>query len=351
MIRLRRAKSVIGLDIGSSVVKAVELTLQGAEPILTGFGRAEIPSGGSVEDAVTEALSTLRGKTKRCVSGVGGQSTVVRYLSMLPMTSEELLQAVHFEADKFLPFDADEVVLDCQQLSPPTSEDGGADGNKVPVLVAACRRQLIEERVTILEQAGLVPIAMDLDLLALANAWELCGLQEEDMPLDPDAPTVAQALIDIGASRTSINVLRRGETCFSREIAIGGADMTHAIARRLGVETVEAEAIKRDGDVHEVEVSASIAPLLEDLANEIALSIDYVEHHEGLTVDELLLSGGGSLVEGMASSIEQATGRATRVWNPLEGLRVDAEALDVEELEAWAPSLVVAMGLAARLRP
>jgi type IV pilus assembly protein PilM len=350
MILLRRAKSVVGLDLGSSVVKAVELSLLGSEPVLTGFGRAEIPPGGSLAEAVSEALATLRGRTKRCVSGVGGQSTVVRYISMLPMTHEELLQAVRFEADKFLPFDADEVVLDCQQLSAPVSADGESDGSKVPVLVAACRRQLIEEQVRVIEGAGLVPIAVDLDLFALANAWDLCGLQEEDIALEPGVPQRARALIDIGASRTSINVLRGGETCFSREIAIGGSDMTHAVARRLGVEFFEAEAIKRAGDVHEVEVGASIAPLLEDLANEIALSIDYVEHHEGVEVNELLLSGGGSLVNGMASSIEQATSRPTRVWDPLEGLRVNAESLDVEELEAWAPSLVVAMGLAARVR-
>ena len=350
MILLRRAKSVVGLDLGSSVVKAVELSLLGSEPVLTGFGRAEIPPGGSLEEAVTAALATLRGRTKRCVSGVGGQSTVVRYISMLPMTHEELLQAVRFEADKFLPFDADEVVLDCQQLQARTNHEGESDGSKIPVLVAACRRQLIEEQVQVVEQAGLLPIAVDLDLFALANAWDLCGLQEEDMPQEEGAPQGAQALIDVGASRTLINVLRGGETCFSREIAIGGADMTQAVARRLGVEPFEAEAIKRAGDVHEVEVGASVAPLLEDLANEIALSIDYVEHHEGVEVSELLLSGGGSLISGMATSIEQATTRTTRIWNPLEGLRVDAESLDVEELEAWAPSLVVAMGLAARVR-
>ena len=332
------------------MVKAVELSLLGSEPVLTGFGRAEIPPGGSVAEAVSAALATLRGRTTRCVSGVGGQSTVVRYISMLPMTREELLQAVRFEADKFLPFDEDEVVLDCQQLSAPVSADGEVDDSKVPVLVAACRRQLIEEQVQVIEGAGLVPIAVDLDLFALANAWDLCGFQEEGIALEPGVPQRAQALIDIGASRTSINVLRGSETCFSREIAIGGSDMTHAVARRLSVEFFEAEVIKRAGDVYEVEVGASIAPLLEDLANEIALSIDYVEHHEGVEVSELLLSGGGSLVSGMASSIEQATSRSTRVWDPLEGLRVNAENLDVEELEAWAPSLVVAMGLAARVR-
>ena len=90
--------------------------------------------------------------------------------------------------------------------------------------------------------------------------------------------------------------------------------------------------------------------MLEDLTNEISLSLDYVEHHEGLQVEEILLSGGGVLAPGAVTFIEQATGRATRTWNPLEGLRVAVDRVDVEELEAWAPSMVVALGLASRIR-
>ena len=196
---------------------------------------------------------------------MGGQSTVVRYVSMLPMSPEELQQAVRFEADKFLPFELDEVVLDCEQLEGPATD--ATDGTKVPVLVAACRRQLIEERVQTVEAAGLAPIAIDLDLFALANAWELCGLPEEELPeVDPASIPPAVALVDVGATRTSINVLRAGRTCFSREIALWGDDMTQAVARRLGIEPHEAEIVKCDGELHEAEVASSIAPVLEDLA-------------------------------------------------------------------------------------
>jgi len=330
-------------------VKAVELTLEGSEPVLTGFGSASITAEGGAPEAVAQALAGLKGRARRCVAGVGGQSTVVRYVSMLPMSPEELQQAVRFEADKFLPYELDEVVLDCEQLEGPATD--ATDGTKVPVLVAACRRQLIEERVQTVEAAGLAPIAIDLDLFALANAWELCGLPEEELPeVDPASIPPAVALVDVGATRTSINVLRAGRTCFSREIALGGDDMTQAVARRLGIEPHEAEIVKCDGELHEAEVASSIAPVLEDLASELALSIDYVEHHEGVEVRELLLSGGGSLAAGTSAAIEQATGRPTRGWNPLEGLRVEAEGLDLDALELEAPSLVVAVGLASRVR-
>jgi len=150
--------------------------------------------------------------------------------------------------------------------------------------------------------------------------------------------------------RTSINVLCGGETCFSREINVGGSDMTQAVARRLSVTPAEAEAIKRQPEAHEHDVNVAISPVLEDLTSELSLSLDYVEHHSGVQVSEILLSGGGSLAPGAASFIEQTTGRTTRIWNPIEGLRVDPANVDVEELEAWASTLVVAVGLASRVR-
>jgi type IV pilus assembly protein PilM len=215
------------------------------------------------------------------------------------------------------------------------------------VVLAACRSSVVEEQMKAVTAQGLSPIAVDVDVFALANAWELCGL-EVSAGEGEEAHSVA--LVDVGASRTSINVLHAGETCFSREIGIGGADMTQAAARRLGVETVEAEAIKRESAGRETEVSRAIAPVLEDLVSEISLSLDYVENREGIHVNEVLLSGGGILAPGAVSAIEQSLGRPVRTWNPLEGIRVSPERVDVEELEASASSLVVAIGLASRVR-
>ena len=351
---LRRNKSVVGLDLGSSVVKAVEITLDGPEPVITGFGRAEIPPGGNVEEAVEAVFRDNKFRSKRVVTGVAGQSTVVRYLPMMRMNDAELQQAIKFEVDKYLPFDADEVVMDCQALGHRVGagmtelDPGAASDSTMTVLLAACRREAVEERIRIVQEEGLMPVSIDLDLFALANAWELCGVHPDELLDGGDSR--ATALVDIGATRSAINVVRSGETCFSREINIGGSDMTQAVARRLGVEGFEAEAIKRAAESHEHEVNSAIQPVLEDLASEISLSIDYVEHHEGVHVDEMLLSGGGVLAPGAASYIEQATARPTRTWNPLEGLRVDVNRVDVEELEAWAPSLVVAVGLAAKVR-
>ncbi len=345
----RRSKSIVGLDLGSSVVKAIELSLEGPEPVITGFNRVEIPQGGSLDEAVVTLLREGKFKSKRVVTSVSGQSVVVRYVPMVKMSDSDLQQAIRFEADKYLPFDLDEVQLDCQSLervSEATKAEGETEDELMTVLLAACKTAAIEYNVNLCLSQGLTPAAVDVDLFALANAWELCGLPDVGDETDEQA----MALVDVGSERTSINVLCGGETCFSREINIGGADMTQAIARRMGVELYEAEAIKRACDGNENEVNGAIAPVLEDLANEISLSLDYVEHHEGVMVAETLLSGGGVLAPGAARYIEQATGRTARTWNPLEGLRVDVNNVDVEELEAWSSTLVVALGLASRLR-
>lgn len=346
----RKHKSVVGLDLGSSVVKAVEITMQGQEPVVTGFARAEVPPGGSPADAVQGIFNDGKFKSRKVVTGVFGQSVVVRYVPMPKMSEGDLKQAIRLETDKYLPFELEEVVLDCQPLKRAPSGSGsdtdGKGGEQMTALLAACKKKSVEERIEFLQKLGLTPAAIDVDLFALANAWELCSLPGGE---SEEGETRGIALVDVGAVRTSINVLCGGETCFSREINVGGSDMTQAVARRLSVAPAEAEAIKRQPDAHEHDVNVAISPVLEDLTSELSLSLDYVEHHSGVQVSEILLSGGGSLATGAAAFIEQTTGRTTRIWNPIEGLRVDSS-VDVQELEAWAPTLVVAVGLASRVR-
>ncbi|HEX6885463.1 MAG TPA: type IV pilus assembly protein PilM [Planctomycetota bacterium] len=344
----RKTKSIVGLDLGHQVVKAVEISLEGPEPVVTGFARAEVAAGADRAEAVAKVLQQGRFRSKNVVASVSGQAVVVRYITMMQMTDAELRQAIRFESDKYLPFEADEVQIDCQRLArkPHASGEGaGGGGDQMGVVIAACKKSAIEERIKEITRHGLTPLAVDVDVFALANAWELCGLTD----VVGGTQERAIALVDVGASVTSINVLAGGETCFSREIGIGGADMTQAAARRLGVENTEAEAIKRDPQGREAEVARAITPVLEDMVSELSLSLDYVENREGLRVEELLLSGGGVLAPGTVAFLEQATGRTTRTWNPLEGLRVAEGRVNVQEMESCAPSLAVAIGLAARV--
>ncbi len=322
--------------------------MEGSEPVITAFSQAEIGSDGDRSEAIAKVFQEGRFRTKNVVSSVSGQAVVVRYITMPQMSDSELQQAVRFESDKFLPFDREDVQLDCQKLVriPHQGADGGTVEDQISVVLAACRNDAMEEHVAEIKGHGLLPVAVEVDVFALANAWELCGLDETDA--EEEGEEHAIALVDVGATCTSINVLASGETCFSREIGIGGSDMTQAAARRLGLDLAEAEVIKRQPDGREAEVSRAITPVLEDLVSEISLSLDYVESREGIRVEEVLLSGGGVLAPGTVAFIEQAVGRSTRTWNPLEGLRVAEGRVNIDEIEACASSLAVAIGLASR---
>lgn len=351
----RRGKSVVGLDLGSQVFKAVEVSLEGPEPVVTGFARVEVPPDGDRRESLAELFKQGRFRSKSVVSAVSGQAVVVRYVSMPKMSDGELGQAIRMEADRYVPFDLDEVMLDCQALKRnPGGRSAEGATEQMNVLLVACRNEVLEERVELVQEEGRSLQAIDVDVFALANAWELSGLTDEELgmdgPEDEETEERGIALVDIGSTRTSINVITGGETCFSREIGMGGQDMTQAVARRLGVELFEAEAIKRQPGDQEAEVIRAISPVLEDLTSEVSLSLDYVEHHEGLRVEEILLSGGGAMAPGSVNFIEQAAARTTRTWNPLEGLRIAVDRVNVEELEAWASTLVVAVGLASRVR-
>ena len=345
----RKNKSVVGLDLGSHVVKAVEITMEGTEPVLTAFARAEVQPGGDRSAAIAQVFEQGAFKSRNVVTSVAGQSVVVRYISMVEMSDSELSQAIRFESDKYLPFDADEVAIDCQRLNrPPQAAEGSEE--HMSVVLAACRNTVVEEKVEEVTRQGLTPVAVDVDVFALANAWELCDTASQDSDDEEEEHEERTiALVDIGSSRTSINVVCDGETCFSREIGIGGSDMTQAIARRMGLEILEAETIKHQPEGRDAEVSRAISPVLEDLVSEISLSLDFVENRESLRVEEVLLSGGGVLAPGVVPFIEQATGRPARPWNPVQSLRVGSQ-VDSEMISEYAPTLAVAVGLASRVR-
>jgi type IV pilus assembly protein PilM len=326
----RKQKSVVGLDVGSQYLKAIEITLEPAGPVISGFARLALRDASSREAAVGELLSAGGIRAKQVVTSIAGQSVVVRYLAMVPMSLPEVRQAIELESDKYFPFATEDLVFDCQKLA--HAPAGETEGEKIGVVAVGCQKGVVHGRLQQVASHGLVPLAVDVDAFALANAWE-------------------QARLSSGAEVASTDgvVLRGGETCFSREIGIGGMDMTKAISRRLNMDEADAEALKCNPGEREIEVSRTIGPVLEDLVAELNLSLDFVENREGVRVDEVKLSGGGVLAPGAVAYIEQATGRSAALWNPLEGMVVDSDRVDVAALESSSASLAVAMGLAVRV--
>ena len=238
---LKQRKSIIGLDLGTSCIKAIELTQDKYDYIVTAYGQVEIPGEQARADAVSDLFRVGGFRTKRLATAVSGKSVIFRYINMVQMSDENLTNAIKFEADKYIPFDIDEVQLDTQKLMDiPAPESGGQDEMKV--LLVAAKSSLVEDRARMLQELGLQPASITVDSFALGNAYELAdivspGIQEADRTV---------ALLDIGSSKCSINILRNNVTCFAREVPMGGQDLTNAITRRFGMESYEAEALKRD---------------------------------------------------------------------------------------------------------
>ncbi|MCG3134039.1 MAG: Cell division protein FtsA [Planctomycetes bacterium] len=342
----KKQRSLIGLDIGTNSVKAVELTQFGSELVLTAYGQNEIVSEAQRADAVVDLLQGRNFRTRRVVTAVSGKSVIVRYLTMIQMSDDDLKNAIKFEADKYIPFDVDEVVLDAQRLEGAPGAKAGLAENEMRVLLVAVKRSLIEDHVQLVKSIGLQPEIIDVDAFALGNAWEL---RNQLSPGVEDQERVV-ALLDVGANKTNINVLRGGSSHFTREIYLGSDDFTSAIAKRMGCEPHQAEQLKRDPGDHFETVRDAVLPSIDDLANEIHLSFDYFENQSDRAVDDVLLSGGGSLLKLVPETFEKVFEKRVRHWDPTENLKVDADAVDVEALRQNAASVAVAAGLAARIR-
>jgi len=343
-----KKKSLVGLDIGEHSVKAVELTDSGGHLRLTGFGCVALPNKNALKDTVANVLRESGIRCRRVVTAVCGRSVIVRYVNMVSMSDDDLKNALRFEADKYIPFDIDEVVLDCQRLEETAAAEGkdGARGEKeMKVLLVAVKRTLIEEHVNLLAELGLQPVAIDVDSFAIGNAFELKALHSLRVQ---DDNRVA-ALIDIGASKTEINIMRGNVSYLSREIYLAGNDFTEAIGNRLSLEAHEAERTKISPDGRENEVDEAVLPILDDLGNEIHLSFDYYENQYDHQVEEIYISGGSSALPGIESAFERIFNRKVQFWDPTENLEVRSDHVDVDALKAAAPQLAVAVGLATRL--
>ena len=343
---LKKQKSLIGLDIGTHCVKAVELTQYGNELVLTAYGQNDIVSEGSKADAVIDLLQGRSFRTRRVVTAVSGKSVIVRYLTMIQMSDEDLRNAIKFEADKYIPFDVDEVVLDAQRLDDgPGTKQGGLGDNEMRVLLVAVKRSLIEDHVNLVQSIGLQPEIIDVDAFALGNAYELrsslsAGMEDDDRVV---------ALIDVGANKTNINVLRGGTSYFTREIYLGGDDFTSAVSKRLGCEVHQAELLKRDPGENQEALRDAVLPSIDDLGNEIHLSFDYFENQFDRVVEEVYISGGSARLPGLQRAFEGAFEKSVVFWNPLEGIDV-RPGVDMKALNQYAGQLAVGVGLATRVR-
>lgn len=349
-ISLFRAKShpLAGLDISSSSVKLVELGAGDRNGLRVERYMIEALSGDAVVDGNIANFDTVADGLRRALRRFGAVKNVAIALPasavftkkiIMPASLRELDMEVQVESEaaQYIPFALDEVNLDFQVLGPAGSPD------EVEVLVAASRKEKIEDRIGVVEACGLKAVVVDVESLALESAFELVVRQ-----LPGAGAGKLVALVDMGAGATNFIVLRDGQRVYSREQAFGGRQLTQNIARQYGMNLDEAEAAKRSGSLPPDYVTEVLHPFMENLALEVSRALQFfftsTQYNE---VDYLVLAGGCAVIPGLVEIVGGRTQVKTLLANPFAGMALPPK-LGSKKLLTDAPSLMVACGLALR---
>jgi type IV pilus assembly protein PilM len=345
-----KARSLVGLDISSSSVKMVELASDGkggyrVERYAIEVLPRDVVSDGNIvnleaaAESVRRAWKKLATSTRQVAIALPASHVITKKIIVLAGQREEELELlVESEANQYIPFPLDEVNLDFQVVGPaPSSPD------EIEVLIAASRKEKVEDRVAVAESAGLKPKVLDVESYAMLAAFELI---EAQLPEGGKGKIVA--LVDIGANVMNLTVLRNGQQLYAREQAFGGNQLTQDIARLFGMSFEEAEAEKRRNNLPEKYETELLRPFLESLALELSRALQFfftsTQFNE---VNHIVLAGGCAVIPGVDEVVASRTQINTIIANPFANMLL-AERVRGKSLLADASSLMVACGLALR---
>ena len=344
-----RSKGVVGLDIGSSAVKLVELRerkageyhLQrlGIEPL-----SPEAIVDGSIMDSslVVDAIHRLNDHTKvkntNYATSLSGHSVIIKKIQLPAMPTEELADSIQWEAEQYIPFDINDVRLDYVVLA-----EGEPGRDTMEVLLVAVKRDKVNDYVSVISQTGKTPSLVDVDAFAVQNAYEV------NYDLDP---LKVVALINMGAGVTNINILARGSTVFWRDISFGGNQFTEALQREFNLSFDQAEELKQGRPVDRY-TAADARPVLDsvsaEMASEIRKTFDFFSATASVgAVEELVLSGGCALTPNLLQILRERFEVPTELMNPLRRIHFKESDFDSAWLQSMAPMMTVAVGLAIR---
>jgi type IV pilus assembly protein PilM len=347
-VLFNRSKPVVGLDIGSSAVKAIELKRSGKGYKVTAIGIEPLPpdsivdgaiiDAGVVTDAVRRLLQSPRFKAKDVAASLSGSSVIVKKISLPVMTDSDLAESIHWEAEQYIPFDIQDVNLDYQILTPPAERNGTMD-----VMLVAAKKDKIADYTGVVSAVGKTPVVVDVDAFALQNAFEVNY---------PEDQSKVVALVNAGASAININLVSGGASLFTRDVSIGGNSFTEAVQKELGLPFEGAEDAKRGLPVDGVRAD-DIGPVLQAVMENVLLEIErtfdfYKATAANDRIDKVMVSGGTSLVEHFGTALRERLGTEVDRFDPFKSIPIDAAALKGAQAADFAPVCAVAVGLALR---
>ena len=346
----RRTKSLVGLDIGSSSVKAIELKPAGKGFRVSAIGVESVPPDSIVDGAIIDSAAVAESirrvfeskafKTKEVAASLSGNAVIVKKISLPVMTPTELDESIYWEAEQYIPFDIQDVNLDYQILD----AGGGPDAKgTMEVLLVAAKKEKIADYTGVIAQAGRTPVVVDVDAFALQNAYEL------NYGFEPNSVVV---LLNAGASAININIIANGQSVFTRDISLGGNAYTEAVQRELNLPFDSAELLKKgapvDGATFE-DVVPVLRAMTENVLLEVQKTFDFYKATATTEqISRIMLSGGASRVEGFADGLQERFNTPVERFDPFRKVALDAKKFSADQRESIAPTAAVAIGLAVR---
>ena len=343
-----KKSSLLGLDIGSYAVKIVHLQEIKGTYRLRDMGISQLPPNviveGAIKDpdavqtAIKKLVTNLKTKMKGVATSIAGWSVIIKKVDLPQMSEDELADNIQLEAEQYIPFNVEDVNIDFQILG--SSAD---KADRMEVMLVAAKKEVIEDYVNLIRKAGLQPQVVDVDFFALENAFEANYEATESGGV---------ALVDIGATKMNINVLKNGVSMFNRDASIGGFQITEDIQQRFGLEYEEAEKVKLGMSSEKVPVQdleAIFVSAATGWSTEVKRAIDffYATYPEE-TIGQILLSGGSSRLPGLDALFNKDTNIPVAYFNPLAKIDFDTKVFDQQYLDYIAPQIAVAVGLALR---
>jgi type IV pilus assembly protein PilM len=342
-------KSLVGLDIGSSSVKAVELLRKGGNLQLTSLGYENLQTDtvvdgqimelNNVSNVIASIFNEHKIKTTRVAAGVSGHSVIVKNIVVPQMSEEELRESFSWHAEEHIPFDIADVNLDYHIT--------GNSDDALSVLLAACKSDKIANVKQAIQLAGKQPVVIDVDSFALQNCYEV-----NYRP----TPGEVVALLNIGASTMNINILNGTRSVFARDASVGGSQYTSLLQKEMGLTFEQAEALKRGMPVPDGAEARDIRPIIEAVSDILALEIQKTmdfyrataEEGESAAIQKILISGGGSKLPGLAQYLTRRFEIPVEFFDPFRQIAVDARRFDPDYMREVVPEMAVAVGLALR---
>ena len=357
---ISKKKSLVGLDIGSHSIKVAEIVHTKGGRVLQNFGVILTPPGAVVEGSIKDQESVasaikilyknLRIRNRNVAASLSGYSVIAKKITLERMEEGKVEELIREEAEKYIPYDINEVNLDFAVLESEAEPEGGDQGKdegsgpkQMDVLLVAAKREVIDKYVELIRAAGLNPGVLDADIFALQNAAEISLLE----------PETCYAIINLGAAELEINVVSHGVSIFSRDSSYGGAQVTEAIRSEFSIELRQAEQMKLGGmeldDQKKEALTKVVSKEVSSWVKEIKRALDFVSStRAGDPIEKIIVSGGCSRIADLQKYLEAETGIPVEPLNPFRNLLIDHRRFDAGYLEYMAPEAGVAVGLSLR---